>query len=296
MKKSSNWITLLLVIAALALCFVAVRFFVLPGINTGNDVKNETKTETTMQPQEEKASPVGTITEAREGTTIIETDSPAAEIIDLTDSSSNDIRIETTGPLEFKTPESANGYTKISMLGLSDPVWAYQGKDGNIHLRTYGVRWKKVNNVNQEQLEGFFMVDIRSSVNGKVVLEKAGAMPIPLSKEDFAEPDPVFDNMRESLDSEKYHQEKDNLFSCITKTGALAYRTFAMVNDTLYLYDCDSEGKIASGSLPVCSEEEVYNLAVYTDGFVPSTSIYSYPVKYNQTSSVFTVETDRSNR
>ena len=233
MKKSTAWITALLVIVAIALCFVVVKFFILPESSTDSDVKKEITPESTVQIQEGTISTEEVIPEAKEGTTIIETNAPAMEIIDLTEQSSNDIRIETTGPLEYKIPESDMEYTKINMLGLNEQIWAYQDNDGNIQLRTYGVRWKKVNNVNQEQLEGFFKVDIRNTASGKVLIEKEGAEPVSIAEEKFAVPEPVVENMRDSLDNEKYHQEKDNLFSCITKTGAIAYRTFAKVNDTL---------------------------------------------------------------
>ncbi len=248
--------------------------------------------ETIIASEPEAEAPI----EVREGTTIIETAAPEAEIIDLTDPTSNEIRIETIGPLEYKAAAEYGNYIKVAALGLGEDVWAYQDKEGNINLRAYGTRWKKVNNVNQDEMTGFYKVEIGKNESGSISIVNEGAKPVRPEEEAIGAPERVAENMQESLDNEKYHPLGENLFVCITKTGALAYRTFAKLNGNVYRYDCDAEGNISKGSLPVLSEEESFNLMPYTENFEATSTKYSYPVKYNQTNIILTVDMDRSEK
>lgn len=291
MKKVSVFLLILSVVLALAIIVLGIKYFVLT--DHGNVDKPVTKP--TVAPQTEKTSAQQTdapevLQSIEEGVEIITTNLPEAEVIDLTGEESTNVRIETTSPLEYKTPaEAYDRYSPVSVLGIKNPVWAYQDAEGNVCLRVYGTRWKKINNVNQEELEGYFDATIKKLSDGKTTLEVLSVTPVDQSAEIYA--NPVRKSPDElTLDEEKYHLLSDNLYACVTKTGARFYRTFAEVNGKTGLYDCDENGVIKQGSIPVAVDEEVYNLLPYNDEPAAGNAIVNYPGRYPQAGIVLTIE------
>ena len=104
MKKGSTWIVILLIAAAIVLTFVAVKFFVQPSEPAQPEITPETAEQEVIK--EEPESEHAEAASAEESVTLIETAAPVAEVIDLTDTASNDLRIETVSPLEHGKPES----------------------------------------------------------------------------------------------------------------------------------------------------------------------------------------------
>ena len=158
--KKNRIVPVLLVIATI-LGIAAICFFVLPKQNAGEQTPvNVPNTETTASKPAEIDSSYLSLT-AQEGTEIITDAEAEPDIIDITGENSKNIRIETTGPVEEETPSAIlNGYQEIFVRGISRRIWAFQDASGDIKLRVYGSRWKKVNNVNQDKETGFYDVSL----------------------------------------------------------------------------------------------------------------------------------------
>ena len=280
MKKKSLTLTSLIVIVSLALLFCLIKFVFVPAFE-----KEEKKAE-----PKETITPTATITETEKTTDKngddvsiqpVVTDEPEEQIIDLTSHESENVRIETYGPIEYKTPnEIPEYYHEIEFAGQSAPVWGYQNDRGKLCLRVYGTRWKKINNVNQEELTGYFDIELKKESNGHIEIELLGSRPVEIKSETPSAPFRDVPGNR-TVDAEKYNTLADNLYSCVTSQGAIMYRTYARLNDVYALYDCDQAGQVKAGSIPVYEEEEARSLSSHKDISNTDMTTYSYPVQYD---------------
>ena len=289
MKKTSIVLLVVSIVLAAVLIVLGVKYFIVPGNETvpAAGKKQGTVQKSTEEDQTIEQKPVQAISEMSEQ---ISTSAPQAELIDLTSKDSENVRIETMSPIEYTEPDEMNtSYQKVTVLGVTEPLWAYQDADGNIQLRTYGTRWKRINNVNQEEQKGYFAVELKNLSDGKTYVEIASSVPVDLAEEKYANPERV-EQEENPLDSNKYYVLSNNLYACITKTGAKFYRTFATVNGHTYLYNCDENGNINQGSVPVATDEEAHNLMPYSEEYVSENALVNYPGRYNQTKNVLTIE------
>ena len=293
-KKSSGstLIIVLLVIVSIALVFSAIYFFILKPAN------NQDQTNTPMEKQTESAAiehqtPSVEYTSVAEEVIVRETPKTEPEIIDLNTKTDTSASIETIGPMIFESvPKEKGFYSKASINGIVEDFVAFMDTDGNIQIRVYGTRWKKVNNVNQEKMTGYFAAEIKNHSSGTAYIEVTGANPLTPENEHPVNPDRNGANPEGiRLNNEKYHTVSENLYVCITKTNEVMYRTFAKVGESTYLFDCDRNGNIALGAMPIVIEEEEHNLTVYANSYHPDTDtyVYVYPVRYNKTKHILTV-------
>lgn len=289
MKKSSLITLFVFVAVAVAIIILGAKYFIVPEYKPGQSTDKKQEV-VTSAPAETSADENKTIQAISETSEQIKTAAPEAELIELNSKGSENIRIETMSPIEYTVPEEANAnYQKASMLGVSEPLWTYQDAEGNIQLRTYGTRWKRINNVNQEKQEGYFAVEIKNHSDGKTYIEITSSEPVDPNEEKFATPERT-EQEETALDSNKYYVISNNIYACITKTGAKFYRTFASVNGHVYLYNCDAGGNINPGSVPVAVDEEIHNLMPYSEEYASENALVNYPGRYNQTKNVLTIE------
>lgn len=294
-SKGSTYIGLL-VIVSLLLVSTIIYFFVIVPKDKGTKTPEATAVATenvdtkaasqTEKPTAEETEPPIVKEE------IIQTEAPRKEpeLINLSSSRSGEA-LETIGSLVYEdAQEIPEIYNAGSYVGIDKPFWVFMDDDGIIQIRTYGTRWKKKNNVNQEKITGFFAAEIKHRGNNVPYLEVTSATAVQADKENpiqlvrsQAAPDI-------QLNEEKYHMIAENLYACVSKTGNYGYRTFANIDDLTFMYACDKNGNIAPGSLPIEYEEEVYNLAPYTEGMPATATEYGYPVKYNKANITLTIE------
>lgn len=289
--SGSTWVIILLILVSVALIFSVVYFFILkPADTPAQNKSSEQPAATSAIPQQENTVEA---TSVAEEVILRETPKVEPDIIDLNAGKGNTVTIETTGPMIFESiPKDKGFYSSASINGIIEDFVAFMDTDGNIQLRVYGTRWKKVNNVNSEKMTGYFAAEIRTHSSGTAYLEVTGATPVSPENEHPSNPDRNSANPEgDRLNSEKYHAVSDNLYVCITKTNEVMYRTFARVGENTYLFDCDKNGNIAAGAMPIVTEEEEHNLNVYADAYHPDTDtyVYVYPVRYNKTKYILTV-------
>ena len=213
------------------------------------------------------------------------------EVIDLVSPSATQ-DIITMGNIEFREAQELNEiYTKISILGMKEPLYGYFDKDGNVVLRTYGDRYVKKNNVNTELMTGYFAVELNSTDSGKTTLRPIDpSRPVTDSIESAAIPEREGAAPNITLDESKYIKVEENLYKCLTRKGVAMYRTFATVNGSVYLFDCAENGEIKPGSMPVYYAEDAKNIQLYTEDVKKLSDESSYPVQYKNTKIVLTVK------
>lgn len=293
-KKSSGstWIIVLLLIVSVALVFSVIYFFILKPSENAEKANTVTEKQTEQTTAAMRTSMPET-TSISEEIIVRETPKTEPEIIEIITETVNTANIETTGPIIYESlPKEKGFYAKASINGIVEDFVAFMDADENIQLRVYGTRWKKVNNVNQEKMTGYFTAEIKSHSSGSAYLEVTGAAPLTPENEHPAIPDRNGANLEGiRMNNEKYHKVSENLYVCVTKTNEVMYRTFARVGENTYLFDCDRNGNIAIGSMPIVIEEEEHNLTVYADSYHPDTDtyVYVYPVRYNKTKYILTV-------
>ena len=240
------------------------------------------------QPTEEVVEPVE---EPAEEPPVV-TDEP--DIIDLNATGADENPIITVGKLEYETPDEENSlYSMIKISDTDVQMYGYMDKAGTVHLRGYGTRYVKHNNVNKRKLAGYFNVGIEKRADGRLyVVTEDPADPVMDNPDDAAVP--VRISQSDITLPELYVQKEENLYVAKLKTGALMYRTFASVGDTVYLFDCTETGEIKAGSIPVNYNEEKRNLttnvAEQETAEKASQAHYSYPGLYNNTKIVLLIE------
>ena len=171
--------------------------------------------------------------------------------------------ITTISSIEILNPETLQVtipafYKKLEIPGVNYNVYAYMDKKGYVQCRVYGTKWIMENNIKKTSMTGFYKHNIELLNNNVSITDSGDKEPVTDNKKDAITPNRQEQN--DILLPDFYLQLRQNLYICCNNEEQTGYRTWCLVNDDYMLFPCDSEGNVASGSIPVCYNEEVYSL------------------------------------
>lgn len=172
----------------------------------------------------------------------------------------SDIKIHTVSKPVFCSPpedcQIPEFYSSIEIPYLQDQVYCFISSDGVPAYRCYGRCYTMINNIREEELTGFWAVEIIKDKNGMPFVQSlSSGSPAVDSIEDVQCMKHTDKSM--PIVPAGYIVLGDNLYGCFRNAPVQQYRTWGFNGK---LYPCSASGIIPAGSVPVDFYREQLNL------------------------------------